>query len=62
MEDRVTMRKSTDSGGHDLTGHRVGDEPGVPPLVEHAHDQEEGAGGKAVVDHLNDAAHHALLG
>src|SRR6266481_123317 len=49
-------------GGHDLPqATEVGDEPGVPPLVEHAHDQEEGPGGKAVVDHLNDAAHHALL-
>src|SRR6266542_5816510 len=49
-------------GGHNLPqATEVGDEPGVPPLVKHAHDQEEGAGGEAVVDHLNDAAHHALL-
>src|SRR6266511_827442 len=47
--------KELRQGGHHLPqATEVGDEPGVPPLVEHAHDQEEGAGGKTVVDHLND--------
>src|SRR6266571_4960918 len=61
MEERDD-EKEHGHGGHNLPeATEVGDEPGVPPLVKHAHDQEEGAGGEAVVDHLNDAAHHALL-
>src|SRR5271156_837605 len=35
---------------------KFGNQPRVPPLVEHAHQQEERPGGNAVIDLLNDAA------
>jgi hypothetical protein len=57
--------------GHDaeagrIHGHRprhaseVGDHPGVPPLVDHADEEEEGPGREAVIHHLEHAAGHAL--
>ncbi len=38
----------------------IGDQARVTPLVEHAHDQEKGAGGDAVVDLLEHAAGQAV--
>ena len=37
----------------------VGDLAGVAPLVDHAHQEEQRAGGQAVGQHLEDAAGHA---
>ena len=45
-----------------LDAAHVGDETGVAALVDHPHQEEEGAGGDAVVDHLQHAALQSLLG
>ena len=48
---------------HDARDAAVGvDQPRVPPLVDHADEEEERAGGDAVVDHDHQRALHALHG
>ena len=52
--------------GHDrrrlLQALELGDLPGVAALVDHPDEEEQGAGGDAVVDHLQHAALQALGG
>ena len=57
IDDIVMIRKIVANTGILSRDPAVfGDQPRVPPLVDHADEQEEGAGREAVVDHLQDAA------
>ena len=55
-EDRGLDRHARGEAAH------LRDRPVVGPLVDHADEEEQGAGDQAVVDHLEDRALDALLG
>ena len=48
-------------GGQRRQAAHLGDRPVVGPLVDHADEEEQGAGDQAVVDHLQDRARQRLL-
>ena len=61
IDDSVTMQKRRDEPRHHvLQAAELGDQPRVPPIRQHADDEEEAAGADAVVQHLVDRALHAL--
>ena len=64
--DRRSCITSSEDGGQDrrrlLQAAQLGDLAGVAALVDHPDEEEQGAGGQAVVDHLQHAAGDALGG
>ena len=59
-ESITTMKTPAKTGADLLDAAELGDLAGVAALVDHADEEEEGAGGQAVVDHLEHAALQAL--